>query len=88
MESLSFDGSFDYSQNAAGVGGIVRDFKDNLILAFTNSMVAHQTMEAELQALIQGLQLILSHPIQSEAIIFRGDAFNVISGYKENDKLG
>lgn len=51
-------------------------------------MVAHQTMEAELQALIQGLQLILSHPIQSEAIIFQGDAFNVISGYKENDKLG
>lgn len=83
MESLSFDGSFDYSQNAAGVGGIVRDVKDNLILAFTNS-----SMEAELQALIQGLQLILSHPIQSEAIIFQGDAFNVISAYKENDTLG
>lgn len=34
--------SFDYSWFAAGVGGIIRDFKGNLVFAFANSVVAHQ----------------------------------------------
>lgn len=52
--TTNLDGSFHHSQSLAGRGGIVRDHHGKSIFASANSMVAHQPLEAELHAFLQG----------------------------------
>lgn len=81
--TLNFDGSFDYVYSTAGIGGIIRNSKGDMIFAYADSEVVHQ---AELLALLKGL-LTLTQPSLPQGIIIEGDALNVISTYQHHKTL-
>lgn len=54
---LNFDGSYDYFNNSAGIGGIVRDPYGNMLSSFAGEVSASRPLEAELLALHKGLEV-------------------------------
>lgn len=73
---LKFDGSYNPQQQTAGIGGIIRNDKGQLVVAYSDSIVASSAIEAELKALYQGLQLCQKEAI--DQIIIEGDALDII----------
>ncbi|OIS99711.1 hypothetical protein A4A49_51764 [Nicotiana attenuata] len=54
---LNIDGAHRKNSNYGGVGGIVRDSQGNWIARFSSSVVANTLLQAELTALLKGLEL-------------------------------
>lgn len=54
---LNMDGAFDTDLQSAAGGGLIRSHSGNLLQAFSSPISASSSFDAELQALLQGLQL-------------------------------
>lgn len=54
---LNFDGSYNPVTEKAGIGGIVRNATGLLIVAYAGEVKASHSIEAEIQALISGIEL-------------------------------
>ena len=54
---LNFDGFYNPFTLTAGIGGIIRDSTGTLIMAFAGKVSADNALEAELKALIKGVEL-------------------------------
>lgn len=77
---MTFDGSFNYANSTAGIGGIMRDRTGTLVMAYANRLAVHQPLAAEMQAFLQGLKLLPTlSPLPPPGIIFKDDAFNIIN---------
>ncbi|KAG6421540.1 hypothetical protein SASPL_118096 [Salvia splendens] len=54
---VNTDGSFNEAINKAGGGGVIRDFSGKMLVAFCIPFEAHSALEAELLAMIHGLNI-------------------------------
>lgn len=73
IHKLNVDGSFNLDTCMARIGGILRNDCGGLIQTFACATVTHSALEAELQALLRGLQLCAAHSIKE--VIIEGDSF-------------
>lgn len=78
---LNFDGAVNPRAQTAGIGGIIRDANGEMIAAFTGR--ASHPMEAELQALVEGL--LISQRKGIRKIIIECDCLVIV---KNLEKLG
>ncbi|XP_077234220.1 uncharacterized protein LOC143876406 [Tasmannia lanceolata] len=74
---LNFDGSSIGNPGAAGVGGLCRNHKGEVIWAYSGPLGYADSSEAEVRAIHSG---ILSMPrLECDSLIVEGDSVNVIS---------
>ncbi|MCE3050351.1 hypothetical protein HAX54_047032 [Datura stramonium] len=60
---LNVDGTFSYTNNSNGIGGVIRDSNDDWIVGYLSKCNAQNHTLAELKALEHGLLCIISHKI-------------------------
>ncbi|CAN1766118.1 Putative ribonuclease H protein At1g65750 [Linum perenne] len=66
--SLNSDGSLYTQNNRAAAGGIIRDCRGNFITAFTSNLGCCSIMRAELQGIIEGMNLAWERGIRKLCI--------------------
>ncbi|KAJ8634296.1 hypothetical protein MRB53_027632 [Persea americana] len=73
---LNFDGAMNPGTMTTGIGGIIRNHNGELIVAYTSSIKAMTPLEAEIQALYQGIiQCKVNH---ARRVIIEGDCLVLI----------
>lgn len=73
---MNFDGGVNPFNEAAGVGCIVRNYKGEMLTAFTSAIVITHPPEAELQALFQGVNI--SRRKGFNKVILKGDCLILV----------
>lgn len=82
---LNFDGSFSSLSEHAGIGGIIRNASGHLLAAFSSQVRASHSIEAELQALITGVDPCLQ--LGHRAVIFEGDCLILVENLSSCNNL-
>lgn len=70
---LNVDGSFNPNARTAGIGGILRDAQGTIVQGFAAKIIAASPLEAELHALLRGIQVCNSTGVRE--VIIKGDSF-------------
>lgn len=80
---LNIDGSYNPSTRTAGVGGILRDAGRKLILAFAAATQACSGLEAEMQALLRGIQMCKAKGVGN--VLIEGDSIIIWNFLNSNE---
>lgn len=79
---LNVYGSFNIANGTTGIGGIVRDCKGRLLQAFACAITANSAVEAEMKALLGGIQLCLQNELTD--VIVEGGSFLIWNSITSN----
>ncbi|KAJ8615688.1 hypothetical protein MRB53_035060 [Persea americana] len=65
---LNVDGSFHIANGTAGMGGIIHDCRGRLVQAFACAITANSAIEAEMKALLRGIQLCVQNNLTNAIV--------------------
>ncbi|KAI0516006.1 hypothetical protein KFK09_008678 [Dendrobium nobile] len=66
------------NSNCAGIGGIFRDYKGRLLLAFGEKRIHWDVAQLEMEAVVSIRKFIQRWMLDSKGVIIEGDNFNII----------
>lgn len=82
---LNFDGAADISNQIAGVGGIIRDYRGEMVAAYTGAIAATHPLDAELQPLMRGITVCNSKSLKN--IFIEGDCLVLVQNLRNLDNI-
>ena len=79
------DGSINPFSQCAGIGGIIRSSMETLLMGFVGKVMTTNALEAELHALLEGLEICKKLNLQH--IITEGDCLTIVNSLEKYGKL-